>query len=305
MSAEISTYPPIVIVEDSSKLTGIYEKFFQTAGLKVLASFWNAKDMLEFFSAPVKIRLAGKNGIDSIVLMEHRMRDMDGEEAARLLRKSNPTPKVILVASEPLSELKIEERLFDALILKPFSIEELLGTIDEILPALLNSIKGSQFLDDPLNVERLFTEIYRSAKDKICICGDSNFITRGIGIRRLNPFYVRAKIRGITVQVITEITRENLYYCKELIRQVGVQIRHVDGLRQNFTIVEQTHYIGTVIINAESNTITQVFYSSVDELVSSKQYLFHTLWSKAIPAEIKVHELEARHTQSNEVKLVS
>jgi hypothetical protein len=41
------------------------------------------------------------------------------------------------------------------------------------------------------------------------------------------------KMRGIKLRVITEITSDNLRYCKEL-KKIGNEVRHLDAVKGNF-----------------------------------------------------------------------
>ena len=67
----------IVIVNVSEDILRIYGKYFQIAGLKVIATFSNAKDTLSFFGSH-------KAGLeDTVVILDSRMPDMDSYETAR------------------------------------------------------------------------------------------------------------------------------------------------------------------------------------------------------------------------------
>jgi len=123
----------IIIVDNTPDLVHVYQKFFDMAGLKVIASFFSAKEMLESLSKsvmdPGKEQELEKN---SIVLLDHKMPEMNGEEAARRLRKLNPKIGIILATAEDPSKLKIEENLFDGIIQKPFSMGEFVRIIERV-----------------------------------------------------------------------------------------------------------------------------------------------------------------------------
>jgi hypothetical protein len=44
--------------------------------------------------------------------------------------------------------------------------------------------------------------------------------------------------RGIKSRVITEITKDNLYYCKELMKII-TELRHLDEVKGNFSISDR------------------------------------------------------------------
>ena len=51
---------------------------------------------------------------------------------------------------------------------------------------------------------------------------------------------VSLKKRGIKIRCITEVTLDNIHYCKKLL-EVS-EIRHLDGVRTNFEILIENRY---------------------------------------------------------------
>jgi hypothetical protein len=45
--------------------------------------------------------------------------------------------------------------------------------------------------------------------------------------------FLDAKNRGVYLRYLTEITKDNLSYCKELIKMVH-ELRHLDGIKGNY-----------------------------------------------------------------------
>jgi hypothetical protein len=77
----------------------------------------------------------------------------------------------------------------------------------------------------------------------------------------------------------------------ELIKMVD-EFRHIDGIKGNFYISE-TEYIAPATLHAKGKPASQIIYSNVKELVEHHQhYVFNTFWSRAIPAEQRIKELE-------------
>src|ERR671910_293426 len=96
------------------------------------------------------------------------------------------------------------------------------------------------------------------------------------------------KRRG-KIRLITEITKENLHYCKEL-RKIVTEMRHLEGLVGGISVSE-SEYMSTTTLK-EKELLTQVFYSNAKEVVRQGQYIFDTFWHKAIPAEDRIREIE-------------
>jgi two-component system, OmpR family, sensor histidine kinase VicK len=109
-------------------------------------------------------------------------------------------------------------------------------------------------------------------------------------IEPIKKAFLDAKSRGIKLRYLTEITKDNIAYCKELITIVD-EMRHLDGIKGNFMLSE-TEYLAPVILYEKGKIASQVIYSNAKEMVEQQQYIFDTIWSKAIPSEQKIREIE-------------
>jgi two-component system sensor histidine kinase VicK len=101
--------------------------------------------------------------------------------------------------------------------------------------------------------------------------------------------YIDIRKRGGKIRAFTEITKGNIHYCKELIKLVD-ELRHLRGVKGGIAVSE-SEYMATTLLE-EVKPLTQVFFSSVKEVVEQGQYIFDTLWNIATPAEQKIRELE-------------
>jgi signal transduction histidine kinase len=101
--------------------------------------------------------------------------------------------------------------------------------------------------------------------------------------------YIDIRKRGGKIRCFTEITKENVYHCKELMKLVD-ELRHLDGVRGGVAVSE-SEYMATTVLQ-EAKPLTQVIYSNVREVVEQGQYIFDTLWNVAIPAQKKIREIE-------------
>lgn len=111
-----------------------------------------------------------------------------------------------------------------------------------------------------------------------------------IGLDPIRKAFLQAKDRGIYLRYITEITKENLSYCKELMRIVD-EMRHLDGIKGNFMISE-SEYIAPLILFELGKIARQAVYSNMSEVVEHQQYIFDNFWNRAIPAEDRIKEIE-------------
>ena len=96
------------------------------------------------------------------------------------------------------------------------------------------------------------------------------------------------KTRNVKFRTITDVTKDNIKYCKELM-QIA-ELRHLDGIKGNFGISEKAYTASATL--QEATLLQQVVYSNVKAILEQQQYVFETLWNKAIPAEQRLREIE-------------
>ena len=130
-------------------------------------------------------------------------------------------------------------------------------------------------------------DIFSNANHRIDVCGNSNFPLKISSFESVKKVVIAAKNRGIGLRFIIEITKENLHYCKDLMKIID-ELRHMDEIEANFGLNE-TEYLGSITLQEEA---LQATYSNVKEVVEQQQFIFDTLWSKATPAEQKIREIE-------------
>jgi signal transduction histidine kinase len=96
------------------------------------------------------------------------------------------------------------------------------------------------------------------------------------------------KSRGVKIRWVTDITKDNLTHCKDLMQYA--EVRHISSLDENFRVSE-TEYIAATTTK-EGLPIPKLIYSNSKEIVGQQQYIFETLWDKAVPAEQRIKEIE-------------
>jgi signal transduction histidine kinase len=72
------------------------------------------------------------------------------------------------------------------------------------------------------------------------------------------------------------------------------EIRHLDGVKGNFEVCDIKEYVAATTLQSanKQQPMPQLIYSNVKEIVEQQQYVFDTLWSRAIPSEQKIREIE-------------
>ncbi|MFZ0264535.1 MAG: ATP-binding protein [Nitrososphaeraceae archaeon] len=135
------------------------------------------------------------------------------------------------------------------------------------------------------NAVKLFSRVVYGANTAIDICDDDIISHTATSHKIIEK---RVLETGAKFRYITEIKKDNIKYCKELMK-VG-QVRHLDGIRTNF-VVTDTEYSSSAIMQ-QVHAHPETVYSNVRSIVEQQRYLFENLWNKAIPAERKINEIE-------------
>jgi two-component system, OmpR family, sensor histidine kinase VicK len=122
-------------------------------------------------------------------------------------------------------------------------------------------------------------------------CGDVRHPAIIVTTEPVKKAFTDLKNRGVKTRFITEITNDNLHYCKQLM-QVVSEVRHFDGAKGNFAVTD-TEYVSYAISEVvRPSSLRQIVRSTSKEFVEQQQYFFDMLWNKAIPADRKIMEIE-------------
>ena len=127
------------------------------------------------------------------------------------------------------------------------------------------------------------------AKERIDVLSDQNGPSIIINNNIYKDNYIKARNRGVKIRFITEITKNNIHFCKELIKIVD-ELKHIDELKGSISISE-IEFIGTTAWR-EKELLTPVIYSNSKEILGQQQYIFDTLWKKSIDYRKVIMELE-------------
>jgi two-component system sensor histidine kinase VicK len=127
-----------------------------------------------------------------------------------------------------------------------------------------------------------------SAEVSMNICADYTWPSVAMGVELFRKRLYELKSRNVQSRFVTDITKDNIEYCKELM-QIS-ELRHLDGIKGNFAISEKGYTASATL--QEASLLQQVIYSNVRAILDQQQYVFETLWNKATPAEQRLREIE-------------
>ena len=112
-----------------------------------------------------------------------------------------------------------------------------------------------------------------------------------IEIDTIKKAFLDAKRRNVRLRYLTEITKDNISYCKELMRIVD-EIRHLEGIKGNFMLSEAEYLSPLLLFEKEKVVASQIIDSNVKEIVEQQQYIFDDFWDRSIPAYQRILEIE-------------
>ena len=150
--------------------------------------------------------------------------------------------------------------------------------------------KRTEVLHGERNVIGIELQFFSNSGQKIDTCMNYTRPALAITIEPVRNAFIDAKKRGVKLRYLTEITKDNIAYCKDLISIVD-EIRHLAGIKGNFMISE-SEYLAPIILFEKGKMASQIIYSNQKEVVEQHQYVFETLWNKAILAQQKIKSLE-------------
>jgi two-component system, OmpR family, sensor histidine kinase VicK len=131
-----------------------------------------------------------------------------------------------------------------------------------------------------------------NTKNKLDAYLDTNGPSVMIDVKAIKEARINAKDRGVKFRYITDITKDNISYCKQIIKEFNAELRHLDETKGNFEISDGgKEYIATATLQ-KAKPLKQLIYSNVKEIGEQQQYVFDTLWNKAIPSQEKIKEIE-------------
>lgn len=121
----MDTKPTVLIVEDNLDLAEAARRFLEIKRFRVLIS--DGKNLKEILA----------EGNPDIIIMDISLGPLDGRELCKNLKQdelTNKIPVIMLSAHDRLSKA-YGDHCANAYVMKPFALDELLETIQELLPS--------------------------------------------------------------------------------------------------------------------------------------------------------------------------
>src|SRR5215469_5934774 len=141
------------------------------------------------------------------------------------------------------------------------------------------------------NVVDRLVRLMGNAQLTVDVCVDHKMPSLVLGARRLKDALIDARRRHVRIRYVTEITKDNLDYCKELLLEVD-ELRHLDCIKGNLYISEQ-EYSAPYTLHEGKESSDIMIYSNVKEIREHQQCIFDGFWNASNSAERKITEIQS------------
>ena len=99
-------------------------------------------------------------------------------------------------------------------------------------------------------------QLFYKTNRRFDACVDYTRLSLAAEILVLREAFLDAKKRGVRIRYLTEITKSNISYCKQLLTMVD-ELRHLDGIKGNFYISE-TEYLAPATFHEEGGQLPKL-----------------------------------------------
>ena len=147
------------------------------------------------------------------------------------------------------------------------------------------------------NRQSVIVNTISGAKKSLSILGDSKSVIFILSEQIRNAIQ-DAKNRQLRIRYITEITKENLNSCKEIMKLT--EVRHLDKIIGNYILTDK-EYFG---LPEAGNFLSSRNQNDNYQSVTMQNYIFDNLWNNATTQHDKTTSLEVG-LEAEEVKIIS
>jgi len=196
------------------------------------------------------------------------------------------------VYSNVIEDIHQQQYVFEILWNKATPAEQRIREIEEGYV-----IERTEVLYGSENVLCAELRFFSEAKSRIDTCMDYTRPPLAIEIESIRKSFVEVKSKAVKLRYLTEITNDNLSSCKEIMKIVD-ELRHLDGIKGNFMISER-EYLAPTTSHEKGQPAPIIIFSNIKELVEHQQYVFDSFWNRAIPAELRIREIEEGAERTN------
>ena len=137
---------------------------------------------------------------------------------------------------------------------------------------VLTEEEKTEIIEGTERIVALSLQCLARVKERYDSCGNDRLPSVIMTSESISNAYRELLRSGLKPRCITEITKENIAYCKELIKIV-YELRHLEGIKGNFGISE-LDYMAPAIQTENYHLPPQLIHSNTREMIEQQQYFF-------------------------------
>ena len=154
----------ILILDDEKMQRDLLQGFLEKQGYRVLSAAYGSSGLSLFMEHPVEL-----------VLLDHRMPDMNGDEVLARMKEINPGVRTIMITAFAAVDMAVR----------------------------VMQLGADDFLEKPVDLEELLTRI-RAIEDELLVAGDVEAVEQSL---QMEPLPVRLVGRSQAIQNVLSIVR--------------------------------------------------------------------------------------------------
>jgi len=157
------------------------------------------------------------------------------------------------------------------------------------IPSADTDMAKTRILRGSKNTTNAIIRLISQSKTRIDVCCSYKVQSLAISEKFFRKAIVDAKKEGLEFRIIMKITKDNISYCRNLMKIV--ELRHLDGLKGNFLLNEKECVYATPILK-ERKIIPQLLYTNINEFLEQQHNFFDTFWNNSISAQERIRQIE-------------
>lgn len=141
-------------------------------------------------------------------------------------------------------------------------------------------------------ISKQYFECFLSTKKRWDIINDGRMAYSFYedAFNEIKKYNLECMKKGVKIRLITEITKENLFYCKDALPYFS-EMRHIDNVTSN-SVVSDCCYLQAYEVFYKKCMPSQCIFGNVIPFVRQQQQFFDIMWEKATPAIKRIMETE-------------
>lgn len=157
------------------------------------------------------------------------------------------------------------------------------------IPSADTDMAKTRILRGSKNTTNAIIRLISQSKTRIDVCCSYKVQSLAISEKFFRKAIVDAKKEGLEFRIIMKITKDNISYCRNLMKMV--ELRHLDGLKGNFLLNEKECVYATPILK-ERKIIPRLLYTNINEFLEQQHNFFDTFWNNSISAQERIRQIE-------------